>query len=397
MRNSDYTELMSPGSPRLRVIHVALQLDTGGMEKLLVEFARHSDRARYDLHFVSLSTRGPVAAELEALGWPVTALLEPPGLRPGLVLRLAKLFRALQADVVHIHNTKPLIYAGPAARLARVARVIYTRHGQRHGATPRQNLLFRLAARTAHRIVCVSDDSARLSARDGLAHRRLVRIWNGIDVQRFAYLGPRSDGPAVMVGRLSPEKNVQCLLRAAAILSQQRPGFRLRIAGDGVCLPALRSLAHELKIQGQVTFLGNVNDVPSLLGEASVFVLPSLTEGISLTLLEAMARGLPVVATRVGGNPEVVADGQTGLLVRPDSPEQLASAIGRLLDDPAMARQMGEAGCRRVQRLFNVKTMVRQYECLYEGRQLSVVQSSAAADNSPLGIAAQQTRHCCSV
>src|SRR5687768_1351120 len=115
----------------LRVVHVALQLDTGGLEKLLVEFARHADRNRYDSRFISITGRGSVAEEIEACDRRVTTLEEPPGLRPGMILRLARLFRQWDIDVVHTHNTKPLLYAGPAARLAGVGAVVHTCHGQR--------------------------------------------------------------------------------------------------------------------------------------------------------------------------------------------------------------------------------------------------------------------------
>jgi sugar transferase (PEP-CTERM/EpsH1 system associated) len=359
--------LQSVSHPRLRVVHVVLQLDTGGMEKLLVEFARHADRTRFDLRFVSLTTRGRVADELESLGWPVEALHTPPGLRPRLVLRLARLFRRWRADVVHVHNTKPLIYAGPAARLAGASRVVYTRHGQRHGATRGQDLLFRLTARSAHYMVCVSEDSARLSVAGGLSASRVCRIWNGIDIEKFAFAGPTPGGPVVMVGRLSPEKNVDALLRAAAIATRQRPELRFEIAGDGPCMPALRALATQLGLESRVQFLGDVRDVASLLKRASIFVLPSLTEGISLTLLEAMARGLPVVATRVGGNPEVVADEETGILVPPADPQALAHAIVGLTDESDRCKQMGIAGRQRVERHFDVRLMVRRYESLYQG------------------------------
>src|SRR5947209_198050 len=148
---------------RLRVIHVTLGLEMGGQEKLLVEFARYADRQRFDLHFLSMSTRGRLADEIEVCGWPVTALEEPGGLRPGLVLRLARAFRRLGADVVHTHDDKPLLYGAPAARLARVPRVIHTRHGQSYFMRPRQARLMSLAARLADAFVCVSEESARVT------------------------------------------------------------------------------------------------------------------------------------------------------------------------------------------------------------------------------------------
>ncbi len=364
MTGGDAHWTVGAGGRTLRVVHVVLQLDTGGMEKLLVEFARHADRGGFELRFVSLGSRGCLADDIEACGWPVMALEEPPGLRPGLVLRLARLFRRWGADVVHTHNTKPLIYAGPAARLAGARRVVHTRHGQRFGASRRATTLFRFAARMADRVVCVSDDSVRVSAGEGLVLSKLTRIWNGIDV-RFAYAGPRAGGPVVMVGRMSPEKDVATLLRAAAIAAREHSAFRLEIAGGGVCLPDLRRLVSDLGLGEHVTFLGEVQDIPSLLRRAGLFVLSSLTEGISMTLLEAMAVGLPVVATRVGGNPEVVVDGQTGLLVPPESPAELASAMLRLLHDPEGGHRMGRAGRLWVEQHFDIRRMVADYEALY--------------------------------
>lgn len=358
---------METGLPlrRIRVAHVALGLGTGGMEKLLVEFARHADGRRFELHFIALGAREKLADELEQCGWRVTALYEPPGARPGAVLRLATVLRRWRADLVHTHNTKPLLYAAPAARLAGVPRLLHTRHGQRFGARQRETLLFRLAARLADRVVCVSHDSARLSAEERLAPERIVTVWNGIDMGRFAYAGSAVGGPAVFVGRLSPEKDVATLLRATARVVREEDAFRLEIAGDGPCRDALERLSSDLGLGNHVRFLGEVRDVAALLGRASLFVLPSLTEGVSLTLLEAMARGLPVIATRVGGNPEVVVDGETGTLVAAGAVDELAAAMLRLFRDAETSRGFGRAGRQRVEQHFDVRRMVADYENLY--------------------------------
>lgn len=346
------------------VVHVVGQLDVGGMEKLLVEFARHADRDRFDLHFVSLGGAGIVREEIEALGWGVTALGARPALDPWLVVRLARTFRRLGADVVHTHNTRPLLYGGPAARIAGVRRVVYTRHGQRFGATRRETAAFRLAVRTTDRVVCVSHDSAALARAEGVSPRRLRVVWNGIDLGRFRPAAP-AGGPVLAVGRLSPEKDFATLIRAGALAARQDPTFRLEVAGDGACGPDLRALAAELGTGDAVRLLGQVRDVPALMARGSAFVLSSLTEGVSLTILEAMATGLPVVATRVGGNPEVVADGATGLLVPPADPPALAAALLALWRDPARRRAMGAAGRARAEECFDVRLMVEKYETIY--------------------------------
>ncbi|HVT88190.1 MAG TPA: glycosyltransferase [Tepidisphaeraceae bacterium] len=359
-------EIKSSDKSKLQVVHVALQLDRGGLEKLLVEFARRADRERFDLRFVSITGRGSLAQGIEASGWPVFAMNEPPGLRPGMVLRLAKLFREWNVDIVHTHNTKPLLYAGPAAQLAGVRAVVHTCHGQRCGSSRTHTFMFVQACRCADRVICVSKDSAALRQTEGIPNHKVSAVWNGIDVTRFAYHGPVADGPAVLIARLSPEKDVETLLRATAILVRQHPAFRLDIAGDGPRSAALKQLAGELGIDSQVRFLGEVDDIREVMARASMLVLPSLTEGLSLSLLEAMAHGLPIVATRVGGNPEVVLDGQTGLLVGTGNPAELAGAMERIWTSPGLGQQMGRAGRARVEAHFEIGAMVAGYEAIYE-------------------------------
>ena len=350
---------------RIRVVHVSLQLDVGGMEKLLIEFARLADRTRYDLRFVSLTTKGAVADDIEIHGWPVVAMFKPPGRCPGLILRLASLFKGSNPCIVHTHNTASLLYGGPAARIANVSAVLNTRHGQPYLASRRRIAAFRFASLVADRIVCVSDDCLMLTAANGVAVRKLCTIRNGIDLTRFRYSGPKLGGPAVSVARLSPEKDISTLIHAVSIVIRSIPSFRLEIAGDGPCMQDLRRLSIELGLDQHVCFLGEVRDVPSLLARASLFVLPSLTEGISLTLLEAMAAGLPVVATAVGGNREVVSDGETGLLVPPASPAALAFAICQMASGEADGSAMGHLGRDRIAKHFDVCNMVRDYEQLY--------------------------------
>lgn len=355
---------------RLRIAHVTQGLDMGGLEKLLVELARHTDRRAFQLHFFSLGSRGLLAEEVEGCGWPVTALDEPDGFRPGLFPRLARLFHRYQIDVVHSHDERPHIYGAIAARLACVPRVIHTRHrGQNLAVSRRQALLLNVVSRLTDRFVCVSLDSARLAAEQGIGLRKVCILRNGIDTERFTVQRTQVSGPVVTVARLSPEKDIETLIRAVALAGKTNGDLRLEIAGAGPCLTDLRRLTAELRLERQVQFLGQVRDVPALLARAGLFVLPSRTEGISLTLLEAMASGLPVVTTRVGGNPEVVAEGETGLLVPPGDPPALADALQRLWHDAAARQRLGQAGRLRVVQNFDIRHMVAEYEELYRGKQ----------------------------
>jgi glycosyltransferase involved in cell wall biosynthesis len=353
--------------PVLRVAHVTLGLDVGGQERLLVEMARHRDKARFDWTVIVLGSRGNLADALEAAGVRVVPLEAPSGFRPGLWRRLERMFRQECFDVVHTHDDRPLVYGMPAAWWARVPRRIHTHHhGRLAQFSRRQLFLMRLAAGFAQQFICVSHDSAHYMIEQGVDAARVQTLWNGIDLTRFAYLGPCADGPIVSIARLSPEKDIANLLRAAGPVVAAFPPVRFEIAGDGPCRGELLRLATDLRLAEHVVFHGELRDIPALLARARLFVLPSQSEGISLTLLEAMARGLPIVATAVGGNSEVVEAGATGLLVPARAPEALGQAIAALLADPARGRQMGLAGRRRVENCFDIRKMMARYEALYD-------------------------------
>lgn len=352
---------------KTRIAHIALNTAVGGLERLLVEFARCANRERFDLSFVSLAARGPIANEIEALGWPVQAYGKRDGLRPGLILRLARYLRQARPDVVHTHNSAALFYGVIAAKLARVPNLVHTRHGRSFARSGRQTLALKLLARRVDHFVSVSADSHQLSLSQGVSQAGACTILNGVDLTRFSYTQPQSPGAAVVVARLCPEKDLGSLLQAIKLLSRMLPGPRplLQIVGDGPERGPLEQFTRELGLATAVTFVGERHDIPEQLASASMFVLSSLTEGVSLTLLEAMARGLPVIATRVGGNPEVVVHGTTGLLVPPSDPSALAEAMLRLHRQPDLAREMGLQGRMRVEQMYSIVNMVEAYERLY--------------------------------
>ena len=258
----------------VKVVHVTFGLEVGGQEKLLVEFARHSDRVRFDLRFISLGSRGQLAEDIEALGWPVTDLGAPSGLRPSLIVKLALLFRRLRPAVVHTHDSRSLVYAAPAARLTRVPRVVHTCHGRDVRATSRQVAMARHLLRLVDRYVCVSREVKAQCREQGITGPRVCTILNEIDIDRFPYNGPSLDGPVVTVARLSPEKDVANLVRATAIAVREGNDLRVEVAGGGSCLEDLKGLAAELGVAERVTFLGEVRDIPARLGRARIFVLP---------------------------------------------------------------------------------------------------------------------------
>jgi sugar transferase (PEP-CTERM/EpsH1 system associated) len=363
------TQAVQPATV-LRVAQVTLGLEMGGQERLLVEMAQHRDASRFKWTVIVLGQRGPLADALEAASVRVLALEEPDGFRAGLWWRLAALFRQEQFDVVHTHDDRPLVYGMPAAWWAGIPRLIHTHHhGRLASVRWQQRMLLRRAASFVQQFVCVSHDSARYVIEQGVPAARVKTLWNGIDLARFAYQEPCHDGSIVTVARLSPEKDIATLLHAARQVINHLPRARFEIAGDGPCRNQLTQLAKDLQLEKNVIFHGEVRDIPALLGRGRLFVLPSQSEGISLTLLEAMARGLPIVATQVGGNPELVVSGHTGLLVSPRDPMALAQAILQL-NNAKVATQMGVAGRRRVEAYFDIREMIAAYEAIYSGQAL---------------------------
>ncbi|MDZ4683676.1 MAG: GT4 family glycosyltransferase PelF [Planctomycetaceae bacterium] len=348
----------------LRVCHVSLTLKTGGLERILADLARHHSPEVCQPTFIAIREVGRFADEIRGHGC-VVHQLQPAG-RIGQIREMARLFREEQIDIVHTHNTYPHLYASVAARWAGVPVVIQTRHGQRAGHGWKSRVSYRWAAHLVDRVVAVSEDAARLCVDvDGLPTRKVQRIWNGIDLDQFEYSGPATKPVAIAVARLSAEKDFPTLLRAMALASQQMPDLQLQIVGEGPERTKLESLTRELGLTSRVEFLGERRDVPELLKQAGFFVTASLTEGISLTLLEAMAVGLPVVATDVGGNPEIVEDNITGLLAPAGQPDALAAAMVNMARNSSSWPTMGRAGRDRVCEWFDVRRMAADYEALY--------------------------------
>ncbi len=364
-RESMPKQLVSGTTTPLRVCHVSLTLKTGGLERILADLSRHHDRTACMPEFLAIREVGRFADEIRDAGG-IVHQLKPAG-RLGQIGQMRRLFAEQGFDVIHTHNTYPHLYASVAARLAGVPVVINTRHGQRAGHGWKSRTQFRWASRLVDRIVAVSDDAANLCIEvDRIAPKKVQRIWNGIDLSDFSFAGPAPRPVAISVARLSAEKDFPTLLRAIPQVVAQIPKFRLTIVGDGPERAGLVRLASELQITGSVDFPGERTDVPALLRDAGFFVSSSLTEGISLTLLEAMAVGLPVVATAVGGNPEIVIQDETGLLVPAGDPAAMAKAIVSMCRNQSQWQALGTAGRERVVRNFDVHRMARDYERLYQ-------------------------------
>jgi glycosyltransferase involved in cell wall biosynthesis len=358
----------------LRVLHVVEALGLGGLERVVATLVRHAGR---DLHceVLALSDGGPVQPELEAAGCRVRRL----AIRdyyPGSVLRAARAVRAAQPDLLHTHGHFAGTAGRLAARLAGVRPLVHHLHTCDTTLQPRHRRLERLLARATRRIVCCSDAVARHAAEDlGLPAALTEVIRNGIDPppvsgrdEARALLADSITPPIVgCVGGLVPHKGQAVLLRALAALDAAGTRASVVLVGDGPERPSLEALARDLGIADRVHFCGVRPDARALLPAFDLLAAPSLgREGLGIAVLEGMDAGLPIVASRTGGLPEVVEDGITGRLVPEGDPRALAAALAALLADPAAARAMGEAGRRRVEREFRAAPMARRIEAVYD-------------------------------
>ena len=350
----------------LRVVHVVISFAIGGLEVLVADLASRARRVKP--HVICLESVGPLARKLEGSGTVVECIGTPQTPVLQSVRTLRRRLAELAPDVVHTHNEKAHIH-GALAMLGRQAPpIVHTRHGRGQVETKVSWVANRLAVRRSRFLVCVSADSVAVARSEGAREEQLRVLLNAVDVYSYNvsnYEARAGKWDAVTVARLAPVKDIGTMLRSARIIKDAHPAFRLHVVGDGESRPELERCAQELELQDTVTFHGASNDPRPYLASASVFLQSSVSEGISLTLLEAMAAGLPIVATDVGGNREVVDDGMTGHLVPAEDPQALADATVRVLRDPHAATAMSQAARSRAERLFDLDRMVTEYESLY--------------------------------
>jgi len=368
----------------IRILHLITDLDRGGAERIVVELAAHHDRRAFAVSVAWLRGAGTLRGELEGLGVP-TAPLAPANAR-GLRERI----RREGIDLLHSHLIRADLLAGAFASASGGPPWVTTKHNTHYFRGLRRPYRWIDGARNrrAARVVAVSEAvRAHYIRTERLEESTIDVIPNGITPsgavedaaapaireRARALLGADKDAAVVIqVGSLMRQKGHGVALAAVARLAGEGRGVTLAVVGAGALAPVLAARSRRLGIEDRVRFLGERADVRYLLHGADLFLLPSLWEGFGLALLEAMDAGLPVVASRVGGIPEVVRDGETGLLVPAGDSDALAHAMARLLADVDGRRRMGEAGRLRTRRLFRSDIMARRYEDLYvrllEGR-----------------------------
>ena len=359
----------------VRLLLAVDSLEVGGAERHVVDLALAMRRLGHEVE-VACSVAGELSAPLAEEGLTVRPLLDRRVKRrvgAGYAWRLGRLVRSGRFDLVHAH-----IYASAAASalatLGTGVPLVVTEHTEGAWQGQPARLVSRLVYGRARRVIAVSGQiQSRLLARDGVPPEKISVIPNAV----IPSLGRLRDSSSVLpdvpmdrplvgvVARLQPEKGISTFLKAAASVRARVPDALFLVVGDGPLRGELHAFARASGLSDGVRFLGHRTEAREIVGLLDVLVVPSFTEGAPLIVLEAMASGVPVVASAVGGIPDQVRHGREALLVEPGDPGALGEALVGLLRDPSLARRLADAGLRRTEREFNHETMVRRVEAVY--------------------------------
>jgi len=378
-------------SEPIRLLKFMTNYGCGGTEKQVLNLVSRIDRRQYDLQFACLHKAGDFVENFEKLKIPIAEFSIRKLYHPETLIqqiRFAKYLRLQRIQIMHSYNFYSNIFSIPAARMAGVPVVLASIRDRGVYLTPAKKILQKSICSMADKILVNADSIHDWLLEEKYPAAKIRVIKNGIDISLYekpshgSDLRMQHDIPAdaplvIMLSRLDPKKGVVDFIDAAAQINKLHPDTFFVIAGENLIADA-GSLSHDVEyhfklaqlvsahgMNDKVIFAGHRSDVPQILAEATVSVLPSHSEGLSNALLESMAAGIPIVATRVGGNPELVIEGVTGLLVPPQEPKLLADAIGRLLNDKALAQRMGEKAKQIASTEFSMTRMAQLTQEMY--------------------------------
>lgn len=366
-------------SARPGLAYVVNSLNPGGTEKLVVEMSL-AFATEFDLRVFCLDEPGLWAGRLRERGIPVYGLWRQPGLDVAMPVKLARHFRRHRTRIVHAHQCTPWFYAALARLLYPAPRLLLEEHGRFFPEVEnRKRAWFNrwIIKPLTHRVVAVSEDvRERLRRYEGLPHQAIAVVYNGVAPEPLLDAATRialrrewgfapEDFVIGTVGRFDPIKNLPLLVNSLARAAAEAPNIRGLLVGDGPEFPATRDLIERLHLADSVRLTGFREDARALVQCMDLFVLSSFSEGTSMALLEAMAAGVPVAVTSVGGNPEIVLDGGTGWVVPSDSAEAMTGAILDAATDTAKRSAMGAAGRERFEQRFAFDRMIGRYRQCY--------------------------------
>jgi glycosyltransferase involved in cell wall biosynthesis len=357
-----------PETVALPIAIVMSHIQPGGTEGQMIELVRRLDRKRWQVHVGCFGEGGTWTDRVRDCA-PLTSF-DVHSLKPPAAARRARAFARWCIDrriaLVHSTDLPSNIFAMPAAALARIPVRIANRRDVNPGLSPLALAAQRVAYGFAHHVVANCKAAARRLQAERVPACRISVVPNGVDLDRSSAAGPRAlRRRVVVVANLRPEKGQDVLLDAAAAVLARVPDASFELVGGGPCVHDLQRQASALGISHAVTFSGHCDDVPARLRDADIFVLPSRSEAFPNALLEAMAAGLPCVASSVGGVPELIDDGRTGLLTPPGSAPALADALLRLMAAPESGNRLGDAARAAVSARYSFERMVASFEQIY--------------------------------
>jgi glycosyltransferase involved in cell wall biosynthesis len=356
----------------MRIVQIVNSLDIGGLERLAIDLAATQKQQGHSTTIYCLSHSGTMAPQAIEAGIPIKVFEKKTGVSPYTLLRVTSELRADRPEVVHTHNAVVHHYGVAAARLAGVPVVVNTRHGlgTLH-SDPKQDKIFRASLPFTDKVVMVSDSTREFFAREkGVPYAKSSVILNGIPLDKFGFCKKhsRQDNRYPKfgtVGRLVPAKDHITLLKAFKIVTEQMPTAHLTLVGDGVLRTQLESLVLALGLQKNLILAGATPDPASYLQSFDIFVLSSVTEGLPVAVLEAMAAGLPIVSTRVAGVPQVAPEGSVALYCPPSDAAALAKAMLTAANSPDLGTKGANARAH-VERNFSITKMWTEYQSLIQ-------------------------------
>lgn len=362
---------------KINVAHIFLSLRIGGMEKIGIDLVKNLDQSKYKHLVLCLDELGAFGEKLKNEGYPVFAFHKGDGFKFSLLPKLIRFFKKYNIQIVHTNNPSPHFWGGIAAWIAGVKIRIHTKHGRNFITIKRKVLINRFSARFSKKIISVSQDSAQLTHKiERVPLNKIKIIYNGVDTDYFKKeavkeslyheLGiPRGSIVVGSISRFSTDKDYETLIKAFKEVLDTRPDTVLLLVGDGETKEQIMQLTADLQLQDKIIFSGFRPDILELLNFIDVFVLSTHTEGISIALLEAMSTEVPVVATNVGGNGEIVQHTKNGLLVAENDVADLKNAILTFLNDEEEKIRLSKEARKVVLQKFSLKNTVAQYEKLY--------------------------------
>ncbi len=370
---------MSEMNAPIRLMQITHDLAIGGLQKVVVNLCRAIDKNRFHIIVLCLRALGPLTEEIEQLGIKVILL---PQKKTGTdyfsFLKVAHILRKERIQVIHTHNTQPLIDSTLAVILSCGGqRIIHTDHARQFPDKKRYMFAEWFSSHFVYKIVGVSEQTTEnLYKYEKMSLKKLVTIENGIDGSRFLIdidrqvkrkaLGIRCDGQVIgIISRLEEVKGITYLLQAISEITMAFPDLTLLIVGDGSEMKNLKSETKKLNIEQNVVFSGPRNDIPEIFQILDIYLLPSLSEGLPIGLLEAMASGCPVIASNVGGIPRVIINNDSGILVEPGNPQELASSVIRLLKDKTLRQKISNNMKKIFMEKYSADNMIRKYTRLY--------------------------------